>query len=119
MDAGTAAIIAASVSTTVGGTLGFLSSYFTTRLSMRHTRKSTALPRQMDAAQFVAMVLFRTLSGEDLDRRVWDEFIASCYWLPQNVRSKCLMVLSRKERESVLEAQGAVIEFCNTIVKGE
>ena len=119
MDAGTAAVIAAGVSTIIGGALGFLSSYLTTRLSMRHARRSTALPRQMEAAQHVAMVVFRTLSGEDLDRRSWDDFIASCYWLPQNVRGKCLSVLSYKERQVVLEAQAAVIEFCDAIVRGE
>jgi hypothetical protein len=118
MDSGTAAITAASISTVLGGVLGFMSSYLTTRTSLKSARKAAALPRQMDAAQFAGMVLFKALSNEPISQTTWDQYISSSYWLPSDVRSTCLSVLNDTKEHNLRKAQGAIIALCDKIQQG-
>jgi hypothetical protein len=120
MDAGVAAIIAASISTVFGGVLGFLSAYLTTRQLQNHAFKISSLPKQMDAAEYIAKTLFKGLSKAHIDNNEWDEYISKCYWLPPNIRDKCLSILLDKDnRQSYIAAQQEIIRFFDTIIKGE
>jgi len=119
MDAGVAAIVAASISTIVGGTLGFLSSYFTTRQASDQVRVAVALPKQLEAAEYVAMILFRLSSGESISREEWNRYIASAFWLPGRLRLSCLAVLSDSaDDSSTRDANESILEFFDGLTIG-
>lgn len=119
MDAGIAAILAASISVIVGGLVGFLSSYFTTRQAHEHARAQATLPKQMTSAELIALVLFKTLSGETQSDYTWDQYISSCFWLPNDLRSTCLAVLGNENDIHALRlAQAAVIRYISDLTKG-
>ena len=119
MDESIRAIIPTIIPIVVGAILGFLSSFFSNKSAMKQQLKALALPKQMESAQNVAVILFRTLSGETIEEKTWDAFISSCYWLPESVQSKCLSVLNKKDIESAKSAQASIIKFCHSLMKGE
>jgi hypothetical protein len=74
----------------------------------------------MESAEFVALVLFKTLSGEKLPQTTWDRYIISCFWFPENLRTNCLNVLNDRENYNVLkDAQLKMIDFFNALMKGK
>jgi hypothetical protein len=119
MDMGVVAIVVASISTLVGGLIGFLSSFFTNQQALDHSRILATLPKQMESAEFVAMVLFRALSGEKQSEETWNQYISSCFWLPTESRLKCLNVLGHESDGQILKAaQEAVIKHLSKMMKG-
>lgn len=120
MDAGAAAIVAASISTVAGGFIGFTSSFLSSRQSQRHAQIQATLPKQIASAEYVAFVLFKTLSGESLPDDTWDRYISASFWLPENVRSVCLGVLAdRGNVDTLKKAQQVIMRHCDAIMTGE
>jgi hypothetical protein len=111
--------IAALISTIVGGLIGFLSSYLSSRQIQQHSRAQATYPKQLDSAEYVAMVLFRTMSGEELSKGIMDRYISACFWLPKEIREKCLSVLGNEnDIKSIKTAQEMVLKHINSMIGG-
>ncbi len=120
MDAGVSAIVAATISTMAGGTIGFVSSYLSIARSDRRARALLSVPKQMEAAELVAMTIFRRLSGSSVHNTEWDKYISACFWLPDPVRRTCLSIVSEPDNETALRnAQKEIIVMFDSITMGE
>ena len=101
MDAGTAAIIAAAISSVVGGLTGFFSSYLSSRQAHHYQtealrqeffrdRISNILPLRQKALQTVWFTLVQAQRYKTVTDTQKDEYIRLTIWLPESLRLTCI-----------------------------
>lgn len=118
MEQGTAILISALISTILGGSIGFFSSYLTHRLNVKQNEFLNILPKQLDAIETNALMLFKLMSGERLSEEYWNIYIKNSYWLPVTLRDNCLVVLDNKENTKLIKvAHSSLLDHINSHLK--
>lgn len=109
-----AIVLAASI----GGLLGFLSSYLTIKLQLRNVQKAAFFERRFDAFQFVGLFLFRPHKGEEIFDHDWNQFISFSYLLPVKLRNLCWQIASDKENMDLISgAEKEIMAFIDHLEK--
>jgi hypothetical protein len=127
MDAGEAAIIAAAVSSVVGGLIGFFSSYLSNRQAHYYQtealrqefvrdRISNILPLRQKALQTVWFTLVQARLYKTVTDSQIDEYIRLTIWLPESLRLSCIQALSHLNDEAfIASTQTELVNYIESL----
>lgn len=71
----------------IGGAVATISSYLTIRWTQKNKPKEMALERVLTAIETVELFTIKLKSGIEIESEEINTFIASCTWLPEDIRN--------------------------------
>lgn len=131
MNIGEATIIAAGISTLVGGLIAILSSYLSTRQSQKYQVEQfkqeiyrdhllALLPLRQKALEVVWISLIQLMLGNDLSESQRDKYLSLTVWLPSTLRTQCIEALSHTDdKEFLRKAQAEIISYIQSLESSE
>lgn len=129
-EAAMADLLPTLLSAVLGGSIVFMSAYFTNRQSQSHQAKlqkqqlesdrfGTLLPLRQEALQFIWLILLQARLGISPSSNNQDEYLKLTIWLPTAVQASCLDAIAEIRKcvdDSPEEAQSKIDRALDDVV---